>query len=319
MKADHNRKNLIIAGPTASGKTALAHGIADELRLRGEEVCLFNLDAFQFYRGFDLGTAKPSQAELLRYGYRFVDILDPHETVDAQELARQARSKAQQENENGKRVIAVGGSGLYIRSLLHGLDPLPSRNEEIRHFLRDCASSWGWPHLHARWLSVLDPERAHKVHPNDGVRIERALEIYLESGQTATSQFAREAPQKQQDREFAADVICVLPPQAIQHERIRVRTKELFQAGWKEEVRRLLDAFGDNFFDLPASRAIGYREIARDLLAGGRHPEELQALVEMRTRQYAKRQRTWMGSAWIDALVEDLPSGLVAARRLLHL
>jgi tRNA dimethylallyltransferase len=306
---------LVVAGPTACGKTDLCHALADVHLAAGQRVVLVNLDAFQFVRGFDVGTAKPSREERLRYDYRMIDVCSPEEMTDAQAYGVLAREIIQAETARGSFVMTVGGSGLYMRSLLHGLDELPQRDETLREFLRDVARYQGSSVLH-RWLQRLDPLRAKSVHANDVVRLERALEIFFLSGRSTTDQVSRMAQPKAQPRILDAHVVALLREPDDMARRIAARTQALvgteFDGPWILEVRRLRSTFGDHFFDLPAARAIGYVEIARDLqlVSGGvlttAQRASLCHRITVSTRRYAKKQRTWLASAAVDdVLVND--------------
>lgn len=299
---------VIVCGSTASGKTALAHQLADAALATGLAVTIVNMDAFQFYRGFDIGTAKPDQLERDRYGYLFVDHLEPEETSDAQAFALEARAEIERRTRAGAAVIAVGGSGLYLRSLLHGLDPLPGRNDALRGFIRETARVQGREAVY-RWLQALDPVRASELHINDLVRVERALEIALETGERPSEIRSRQARPGDQARLLPAQVVCLLPDPEHLRRRIEERTAQLFAGGWLDETAQLLDRYGARFFDLPASRAIGYREIAQAWAAGEikrsgtgetAYPEGLVQKVATLTWQYARRQQVWNAQALVD-------------------
>lgn len=314
-----NRPIPLIHGPTASGKTALAHRLCDLAMAAGQPVAVLNADAFQFYRGFSIGTAKPTPEEIERYRYSFVDILEPTQSVDANVYGQQARDWIETQCRAGVFVVVVGGSGLYCRSLLHGLDVLPARNDHIRHFLREVARLQGRDVLHY-WLSRIDPERAGHIHPSDLVRSERALEIYLETGQKASSLGTKLHPPREQGRLLNARVINLRLGAAELLERITRRTRALIlnaqdldesncEGPWVTEVRDLLDVFGAGFEELPAARAIGYREIAlacrQTKLLSKDALEALCAQITTKTAQYAKRQRTWLGTAASDVEISE--------------
>ncbi len=295
---------VIVVGATASGKSSFAHRIAEKLLAAGKSVQLLNLDAFQFYRGFDIGTAKPTLQEQEHYRYSFIDVLSPHENWGAHEFAEMARERISDAQRRGDFVIAVGGSGLYLRSLVHGLDLLPGRNEKIREFVRDVASTQGRETVYS-WLKALDPIRAGQLHPRDLVRVERALEIYFELGQPASEVMQRQAQPLQQQRLFPCCVVHVALESSELRCRIAERTKSLIHQGWESEVRELLNEFGETFFELPASRAIGYRELAQNVVDGLPTGGDLLERLITLTQRYAKRQRTWLGSALIDVTLSS--------------
>ena len=319
MESGH-KEILFVCGPTASGKSELAHRIGRGLRAAGREVSLVNMDAFQFYRGFDIGTAKPSLDEQAEFPYAFIDFLEPDQTSDAQEYAAAARAYILSERDKGRIVVAVGGSGLYLRGLLHGLDTLPGRNPLFRSFVREVAAHQGLGTVY-NWLVAIDPERARQLHVHDLVRVERALEIYFATGVRASESAGRVAPPRDQARILDATVVNFAFDREVLDARIQQRTRSLIidpedrhsEGPWLLEVRRLLSKYGADLDNLSASRAIGYREIAAALWdAAAQRPREglpMAKIVEVcdrivtLTRQYAKRQSTWMASAAVDATV----------------
>jgi len=300
---NNNGHAIFVIGPTASGKTAFAHRLADQLWQQFNIPCgLVNLDAFQFYRGVDLGTAKPSPAEVLKYKYRGIDILDATESVDAAGYSEFVHDSCRELNSAGQMAICVGGSGLYLRSVLHGLDPLPPRNDALRTMFRASADAWGWPVLHG-WLEALAPERAAQLHPNDKTRIERALEIVfgLPDGVAPQQIFKSPKPLAEQDLRGNFFVFQVDCDDGVLKTRIRSRIDSMFDSGWIAEVKELKKNYGRSFLDFQAGKAIGYREIFEKLdasatFAAGDDDENDLALKErisVLTWQYVRRQRTW--------------------------
>jgi tRNA dimethylallyltransferase len=282
---------IIVIGPTASGKTALAHGLADAWRRLDVGSELVNLDAFQFYRGLSVGTAKPTVDEITKYKYHCVDILEVPDRIDAAEYARRASMACTEICAQGGVPVCVGGSGLYLRAFLHGLDELPQEDEGIRLFLRRRAGEIGWPALHG-WLEALDPDRAKELHPNDGVRIERAIEIFFLTGKKPSDSYKRASPLREQDMLFDAFVVHVDVPDAMLRERIELRTKQMLDLGWVDEVRLLKERFGDALSSFQCMKAIGYRNVL-DCVNGGSELAALASVVSIKTWQYARRQRTW--------------------------
>lgn len=289
---------VVVIGPTASGKTSFAHATADWLAANGQPCILVNLDAFQFYRGVTAGTAKPSREEQLRYSYEGVDILEAHERFDAQSFASFASKACLAAWAKGNLPVCVGGSGLYLRAFLHGLDELPGRDEALRTFLRTCAAAWGWPALHA-WLTVIDPNRASKLHPNDKTRIERALELYLLTGKQVSELYTQSEGLSEQKRLFDAFVVQVDASDEKLQAAIGTRTQLLLEAGWAQEVRGLLDIHGDALKGFQSMQAIGYPEVLEWVGSDGGAQEgktlglSLAQKIATLTWQYARRQRTW--------------------------
>ena len=301
---------IFVIGPTASGKTAFAHQLAERLPAeRGIEAELINLDASQFYRGVDLGSAKPSAEELQRYKYRGVDILDPLESIDAAAYAEFVWRQCQDIAAQGKMPICVGGSGLYLRAVLHGLDPLPTRNDDLRRMFRASADAWGWPLLHD-WLKALAPTRAGQLHPNDKTRIERALEIVfqLPEGVSPDSVFSHSQPLNQQELVGSCYVVQIDCRDEVLKTRIDARLDEMFARGWVAEVEELYRHWGSEFFSSQAGKAIGYHDIHKASLAAEAYStgaglekpaldlqivDELKKRIATLTWQYVRRQRTW--------------------------
>jgi tRNA dimethylallyltransferase len=302
-------KAVFVVGATATGKTALAHLLAERLELQGRACELINIDAFQFYRGVSAGTAKPSAAERVRYHYHGIDILDPFESMDAARYAEYVWDVCKKVAARGHLPICVGGSGLYLRSVLHGLDPLPPRNDELRQMFRASADAWGWPELH-RWLVALDPERAAQLHPNDKTRIERALEIVfqLPEGVSTQSLFTKSEKLSEQLRLGQTFIVHVDCEDSVLKSRINSRIGDMFRQGWLDEVAVLRAQFAEELLQSQALKAIGYREIWAWLNAfeasSGMGLEDLATLrqacardlserIATLTWQYVRRQRTW--------------------------
>lgn len=312
-------KAIFIVGPTASGKSALAHVLVDRQSELGCRFELVNIDAFQFYRGLDIGTAKPSADELRQYKYHGIDILDICESMDAARYAEFVWSSCREISKRGAIPVCVGGSGLYLRAALHGLDPLPPRSDLLREMFRASASVWGWHELH-RWLSVLAPERAAELHPNDKTRIERALEIafQLPAGVDVSSVLSRNKRLSEQKLVGDAFLVHVDCADTILKERIRQRLDSMFAMGWIDEVQRLFEMHGENFRNAQCFRAIGYPAIlswlerknshSLDSLKSSHHAlESTGQLVETvftQTWQYVRRQRTWNAKERRDWLVD---------------
>lgn len=274
---------LVVAGATATGKTEAALALAR--RYRGE---LIGADSVQVYRGFDIGSAKPSADELAGVAHHLIDVLDPDEFVDAMGYARRADEEIAAIQARGALPIVVGGTGLWIRALVRGLVDLPPVDRELRAGLEREAEREGAPALHAR-LGEVDPISAASIHPNDALRIVRALEVHAQTGR-ALGELRRE-------HALGADrhptfFVVLARDGATGTERIERRLEAMLAAGWVDEVRELLARWPR------ASRAfgsVGYKEIVAHLLDGV-SLDETRAAIRKATRRYARRQRTWFAS-----------------------
>lgn len=298
-------KTILILGATASGKSALAHTIHEFLAKNGVDASVVNLDAFQIYRELNIGTAKPSLDERRRFHYRGLDLCSIQEQWDANLLASYAVQTCQGILNQGGVPICVGGSGLYTRAFLHGLDDMPPRNEGLRTQIRARASAEGWPNCHL-WLSTLDPKRAKELHPNDKTRIERALEIVLSTGETMSEKQTKQNPIHAQTHQFPMFVIHKVCPQSALKESIFKRVSQLLEEGWMEEVRGLFQKYGDFLPSFHSFKAIGYSTILSALKNGKRSTPELVGDISTLTWQYAKRQMTWNRKEHADAYIENL-------------
>ncbi|MFY0576867.1 tRNA (adenosine(37)-N6)-dimethylallyltransferase MiaA [Cystobacter fuscus] len=270
----------VIAGPTASGKTALAVELA--LRHGGEIV---GADSQQVYREFDVGTAKPSAEELAAVPHHLVSVVEPLEPFSAAEYQRRADEAIADIVSRGRRVFVVGGTGMYLRILLHGLVEAPGADPELRAELEALAASEGREVVH-RQLAEVDPETAAKLPPQDLVRVIRALEIHRQTGRPA-SEFRREhafAPSRYPFRMYVLS-----PPREALYEAIDRRTTALFERGLVEEVRGLI---ARGYAEAAPMRSVGYAQ-AKAVVEGQLSLERARELVAQETRRYAKRQLTW--------------------------
>ena len=275
------RSVLAIVGATATGKSALAMALAE--RLPGEIV---NADALQVYRGFDIGTSKPSAQERARVPHHLIDILDPHEAYSAGEFVRRAREAAGQIQGRGRVPIVVGGSGLYLRALFRGISPVPPSDPEIRGELQRRLEEEGLAALRAE-LERVDPETAARLTAGDTQRVLRALEVARVSGRPLSSWIAEQPFGK---TGIAALQLGLTLPRSILYDQIAGRVARMVEEGWVEEVARLLS----NGLDpgLPAFQAIGYRQLVRHLEGEWSLDQAIGETVKA-TRRYAKRQETW--------------------------
>ena len=289
---------VVVLGPTASGKTALALAIAR--RFGGEIV---NCDSVAMYREFEIGTAKPSAAERAEVPHHLVDCVDPLADVSAGEYARQARQilreialreTASGENEQrGGLPIVSGGTGLYLRALIDGLFPGPQRSEELRNKLRARAGERGTEHLH-RILRRLDASAAKRIHANDVPKVIRAIEVCLSSRQPSHRSSRRNMTELwQQGREplrgFRILRLGLNPEREVLYARINQRAAKMFDDGLIAETDRLLAKYGEQARPLAS---LGYKQ-ALQFLRGELDRESALAVAQQAHRNYAKRQMTW--------------------------
>jgi tRNA dimethylallyltransferase len=278
---------ILLMGPTASGKTGLALELA-----RHFPVEIISVDSALVYRGMDIGSAKPTAAEMAACPHHLIDIISPLESYSAAQFHADANRLIRDIRARGNMPVLVGGTMLYYKALLEGLSDLPQADPALRAEMDAEASRIGWPAMHAR-LAVLDPDTAARLNPNDAQRIHRALEICLLSGQTMSSLIAR-------GKEAAADFHCLplaLVPEARSwlHQRIAQRFDLMLQQDFLGEVRRLRQDYPALTPDLPSMRCVGYRQ-AWDYLDGLCSEAEFIERGVAATRQLCKRQLTWMRS-----------------------
>lgn len=272
---------LVVVGPTAVGKSALALDVAERC---GAEIV--SGDALQVYRGLDLGTAKPSSAERARVAHHLIDVLDPEERFSAGRFATLARSALDAIAARGRPAIVVGGSGLYLRALLEGIAPLPPPDAGVRERLERRHAEAGLAALRSE-LERRDPATASRLGAGDRQRILRALEVVLSTGRPLSSWLA-ETPFGR--RPLPARRVGLTLPRALLYDRIEARVRRMIEGGWLDEVRTLL-ASGVRP-EAPAFQAIGYAQWVRHL-AGELGFEEAFRRIVVATRRYAKRQETW--------------------------
>lgn len=271
---------IVIAGPTASGKTALALEVAERL---GAEIV--GADSQQVYQHFDIGTAKPSAEELARVPHHLISVVEPNETFSAARYQALADEAIAGIHRRGKRALVVGGTGLYIRILLHGVTDAPGADPDLRARLEAEAERLGWAALHAR-LGEVDPETAARLSPNDHVRIIRALEIHALTGQPA-SEHRRLHGFSQQRYPYRLFVLD--PPREALYAAINRRVEAMWQAGLLEETRALVER---GYRDAAPMRSVGYAQ-ALAVIDGRMTREEAVLDTAQQTRRYAKRQLTW--------------------------
>jgi len=278
---------VLLMGATATGKSGLALALAE--RVPAEIV---SVDSAQVYRGMDIGTAKPSAGIRARVPHHLIDVCDPAQAYSAARFRDDALRAIDAIRGRGRIPLLVGGTFLYFHALEKGLSDLPSADAALRARLGEEARRLGWPALHER-LARLDPETAARLHPNDGQRIQRALEIIELGGAPASAQ--QRAPAAGGLAGPVVRLALDIPERALLHERIRARFLQMMDEGFVDEVARLR-ARGDLSPDLPSMRAVGYRQLWGFL--DGRYDRA--AAVEKgiaATRQLAKRQLTWLRAA----------------------
>jgi tRNA dimethylallyltransferase len=281
---------IAIVGPTASGKTAAALALAQALQARGGAE-IISMDSALVYRGMDIGTAKPSRDELAAVPHHLIDTLDPLQSYSAAEFARDATRLIGEIHVRGRMPLLVGGTMLYLKALLEGLNDIPAANPQVREAIQARAAQVGWPALHAE-LAQVDPESAARLAPGDSQRVGRALEVWTATGQTLSS-FHQCAKASAPD--WHIPVLSLEPlDRSWLHHRIAQRFERMMAQGFMDEVR-LLRKRGDLHPDLPSMRCVGYRQ-AWQGLDDDRSEKEIAERGIFATRQLAKRQITWLRS-----------------------
>lgn len=281
MNSTLSTKVLIICGPTASGKSELALRLAHAL-----DAEIINADSMQIYRGLDIGTAKPTPDQQAEIRHHLIDVVTPAEFFSAADFSAAADATIRDITSRGKRAIVVGGTGLYIRALVKGLVASPSGEGRIREELQEEAGRVGNEAMLEK-LRLVDPELAAVLHPNNLVRVIRALEVYQLTG-IPLSRYQKEHAFANQ--RYEALQIGISVDRSVLYERINGRVERMLSAGLLEEVRDLLAAGFER--DLKSMRSIGYKEAAAHL-SGEISVEEAARLIKRDTRRYAKRQMTW--------------------------
>ena len=295
-------KLVVVAGPTGTGKSEMAVEIASSV---GGEIV--NFDSVQVYRGFDIGSAKPSPDLRRRVPHHLFDILDATAEFNAADYARVARPLCEELAGRGKLPILTGGTFFYLRALLSGLPEMPGRDPGIRERLHRIADRPRGPRRLHRWLTAVDPVSAARIAAADRHRVERALEVWI-AGRKPISQWHR------LESELPSLKIALTMERKTLGERLDARVDDMYRRGLVEETRALLQQFP------PTARpftAIGYKEAAA-VVAGKLDLDGAIAETQRRTRAYAKRQLTWLRSErnvqWIDATDRD--KAIAAALRL---
>lgn len=294
--SEHKPLAIFLMGPTASGKTDLAIQLRQQLPVE-----VISVDSALIYRGMDIGTAKPSKAELALAPHRLIDICDPAESYSAANFRTDALREMQEISAQGKIPLLVGGTMLYYKALLEGLSPLPSADEKVRSEIEAKAELIGWAGLHQE-LSKIDPISAQRINPNDSQRINRALEVFYLTGKTLTELTA----QKGEALPYNILQFAIAPEQReVLHLRIEQRFHKMIELGFQQEVEKLYRR-ADLNENLPSIRCVGYRQMW-EYLRGDYDHDEMVFRGICATRQLAKRQITWLRGwtspiQWLDSL-----------------
>lgn len=297
---------LAIMGPTGSGKTALAFALAQRW-----DVEIVSVDSAQVYRGMDIGTAKPDREMLARIPHHLVDVVDPTQRYSAARFVREAQDAIDRISARGRLPLLVGGTMLYFKALREGLSDLPEADAALRAHLEARAADLGWPALHAE-LARVDPDTAHRLKPTDAQRIQRALEIWLLTGEPMSARIRRVRPTGAGHRLLS---IALEPSdRSILHARLAARFGEMLERGLVEEVIGLRATYALDP-GLPSMRTVGYRQVW-EYLDGAFDRRALRDRSIAATRQLAKRQLTWLRSTQglhrFDCLSDDLAQWVVA-------
>jgi tRNA dimethylallyltransferase len=293
MSAASHPPAIFLMGPTASGKTALAVSLVERFPLE-----IISVDSALVYRGMDIGTAKPDAATLARAPHHLLDIRDPTEAYSAAAFCDDARRLMADVVARGRVPLLVGGTMLYFRALLQGLDDLPHADATLRRELEAAAAARGWPALHAE-LAAVDPATAARLAPNDSQRIGRALEVFRLSGKPMSALLER----AQSELPYRVLQLALIPSdRAALHQRIAARFDAMLADGLIDEVETLRRNYRLKP-ELPSMRAVGYRQ-AWAYLDGDIDLKALREQGIAATRQLAKRQLTWLRS-WPDAVALD--------------
>lgn len=277
---------VLLMGPTASGKTDLAVDLVSRLPCG-----IISVDSVMVYRGMDIGTAKPGPDVLARAPHRLIDICEPTEAYSAARFREDALHEMNAIAASGRVPLLVGGTMLYFRALTGGLSVLPSADAAVREQIANAAAESGWEAVHGQ-LRAVDPASAARIHPRDPQRIQRALEVYRLTG-VPMSELIKAGPQQGGASPYRFLTLIYAPAErAILHRRIERRFRHMLNGGFEEEVRTLWRR-GDLTLEMPAMRAVGYRQMLKYLMDESTYAEMVQRGI-IATRQLAKRQMTWL-------------------------
>lgn len=296
---------IFLMGPTAAGKTGLAVSLVQHLPVE-----IISVDSALVYRGMDIGTGKPDAATLALAPHHLLDIRAPTEAYSAAAFRSDALILMQQITQRGNIPLLVGGTSLYFRALLHGLDDLPQADRAIRTQIESEAAAQGWPALHAK-LAQQDPVTAARLQPTDAQRIQRALEVFRVSGIPLSAQLTAAHARLP----YRVLQLALLPSdRSVLHQRIAARFDAMLTAGLIEELAALRQHYALHR-DMTAMRCVGYRQ-AWEYLEDEINPATLREKGIAATRQLAKRQLTWLRS-WpnlmaLDCLADDIAQQALA-------
>ncbi len=296
------QKVIVICGPTASGKTALSIELAK--KINGEIV---SADSMQIYKEMDIGTAKPSKEEMQGTKHYLIGNVLPTSRYSVSQYKKDAINAIEEIVKNGKTPIVVGGTGLYVNSLIYGIDyPEIETDLEYREELEKIAEEKGLEYLYQE-AKKIDSKAAANISQNDKKRIMRILEIYKETGKTKTE---LEEESRKNGIPYDYKVFAINLPREILYERINKRVDIMLEQGLIEEVKILYQKYGENLYT--SAQGIGYKEVI-DYLNGNYSKEEMIEKIKMETRRYAKRQLTWFRKIenidWLNGL-EDIENNL---------
>jgi tRNA dimethylallyltransferase len=277
---------ILLMGPTASGKTAVAVQLASTLPCE-----IISVDSALVYKGMDIGTAKPDAATLAQAPHHLINIIEPHESYSAARFRDDALALMREITERGNIPLLVGGTMLYFKALVEGLNDLPEADSTVRLIIETMAEEEGWPAVHEK-LRKVDPETAARLEPNDSQRVQRALEIFYITGKSMTDLLKKP---KYVYFPYTPIRIALLPSdRAVLHDRIALRFEQMLEAGLIDELRALRAEYALEP-DTPSMRCVGYRQ-AWDFLNDRISRAELLEQGIAATRQLAKRQLTWLRS-----------------------
>ena len=301
---------ILILGVTASGKGRLAFDLAEHL-----DAEIISIDSMKVYRRMDIGTAKPSKEARQRVKYHLIDLVEPSDSFSVGAFIDAASDSMEQINSRSRKIVAVGGTALYIKSLLYGLFDGAGTDEKIRTELRARAEAEGLAELH-RELTKIDPAAAERINPNDAKRIVRALEVYQLTGKPISS-FQKQWEQRQMKHDWT--IIGLRREKADASSRINKRVKKMIDAGLVDEVKSLLD--DEKPLGKQARCAIGYAEIIEHL-NGQTSLDDAIELIKINSRRLAKGQRTWFKTFqnvhWLDIAEDETPEQILdRTKRLL--
>ena len=296
---------ILLIGPTASGKSALAMALASRFPIE-----IISVDSAQIYRGMNIGTAKPSAAERAAVPHHLIDIIDPTESYSAARFSADALSRMKEITERGRLPLLVGGTMLYFKALREGLSELPESDAQVRAQIDAEAAERGWPALHAE-LAKVDARTAARLNPTDSQRIQRALEVFRISGKPMSQLLGRA---RREGLPFRLIELALVPSDRAElHRRIEERFDAMLEKGLVEELRALRQRYALRP-GLPSMRCVGYRQ-AWQFLEGEIDRDALHNLGIFATRQLAKRQLTWLRSMPGVRALDSLAPGIEAAVR----